>query len=312
MPIQNALTIDVEDYYHVSGFEHDIARGDWGNYPSRIVGNTQRILKLLAKQGVKATFFVLGWVAEYYPDLIREIDAAGHQIGSHSYWHRLVYDQTPEEFREDLCRSRDLLGELTNKPITAYRAPSFSITQKSLWALDILAEEGFAIDSSVFPIHHDRCGIPSAPRNPYLHESSAEPLWEFPASVARIANVNLPISGGGYFRLFPYRVTSALLQRVNTRDRQPFVFYIHPWEIDPDQPRLDVGTRSLRFRHYVNLKSTERKFERLLTRFSFGRLDEVLEKHGISTKVNECVTAQSQNGEVTSSAVELQEATLDC
>jgi len=283
MLIQNALTIDVEDYYHVSGFERDIRREDWGSYPSRVIANTQRMLTLLECHRIKATFFVLGWVADRFPELIREIDAAGHEIGSHSYWHRLVYHLTPDEFRDDLCRARDLLQDTIGKPVTAHRTPSFSITNHTLWALDILVEEGFTVDSSVFPIHHDRCGIPDAPRQPYLHESVNGRLWEFPASVARIAKWNIPISGGGYFRLFPYRFTSGLLRRINNA-QQPFIFYLHPWELDPEQPRLDVSTRSLRFRHYVNLHSTEAKFRRLLTQFSFGRLDEVLSLHVDSTQ----------------------------
>ena len=278
MLIQNALTIDVEDYYHVSGFERDIRREDWHSYPSRVVPNTRRILRLLESHRVKATFFVLGWVADRFPELVREIDAAGHEIGSHSYWHRLTYDQQPAEFRDDLCRSRDLLEDTIGKPVKGYRTPSFSITKHCLWALDILVEEGFTHDSSVFPIHHHRCGIPQASRQPYIHESVHGSLWEFPASVARIAKFNLPISGGGYFRLFPYAVTSGLLRRLN-RAGQPFVFYLHPWELDPEQPRLNVSTRSLRFRHYVNLHTTEAKFRRLLAQFSFGRLDETLTLH---------------------------------
>src|SRR5262245_13748466 len=170
MLIRNALTIDVEDYYHVTGFECHIRREDWGDYPSRVVPNTQRILNLLERHQIKASFFVLGWVADRFPALVREIDAAGHEIGSHSYWHRLVYHLTPNEFRDDLRRSRDLLQETIGKPVTAYRTPSFSITRHCLWAFDILIEEGFTSDSSVFPIYHDRCGIPHAPREPYVHE----------------------------------------------------------------------------------------------------------------------------------------------
>lgn len=279
MTIRNALTIDVEDYYQVSGFERDIPREDWDRYPSRVVDNTQRILKLLAKYDIKATFFVLGWVADRFPDLVSEIDVAGHQIGSHSFWHRLVYHLTPGEFRDDLCRSRDVLQEIINKPVTTYRAPSFSITSQSLWALDILAQEGFLVDLSVFPIHHHRCGIPDAPRFPYLHETKSGSLWEFPTSVARFGRANLPVSGGGYFRLLPYWLSSRLLHRVNTHNEQPFVFYLHPWEIDPQQPRLNVSSRAMRFRHYVNLSTTEEKLGRLLTQFTFSRVDQVLDKY---------------------------------
>jgi polysaccharide deacetylase family protein (PEP-CTERM system associated) len=301
MLIQNALTIDVEDYYHVSGFERNIRREDWGNYPSRVAFNTRRILTLLERHRIKATFFVLGWVADRFPELVRDIDAAGHEIGSHSYWHRLVYHLTPDEFRDDLCRSRDLLQDTIGKPVTSYRTPSFSITARSLWALDILVEEGFTVDSSVFPIRHDRYGIPAAPRQPYVHKSAQGSLWEFPASVARIARLNIPISGGGYFRLFPYRFTSSLLRRINLA-QQPFVFYIHPWELDPEQPRLDVSTRAMRFRHYVNLHSTEAKFRRLLTQFSFGRLDEVLAVHVDSITPWADASLVDDNRSLTSSA----------
>jgi polysaccharide deacetylase family protein (PEP-CTERM system associated) len=257
MTIHNALSIDVEDYYHVSGFERDIRREDWGKFPSRVIQNTRRILNLLRPRGIKATFFVLGWVADHYPGLVREIDEDGHEIGSHSYWHRLVYHLSPQEFRDDLCRSRDVLQDITGKSVNAYRAPSFSITSQTLWALETLAREGFKVDASVFPIYHHRCGIPSAPCHPYVHETESGSLWEFPASVARIAKANLPISGGGYFRLLPYCLTSRLLRHVNYQFKQPFVFYVHPWELDPEQPRMRLSTWAMRFCHYVNLATTE-------------------------------------------------------
>jgi polysaccharide deacetylase family protein (PEP-CTERM system associated) len=282
MTISNALTIDVEDYFQVSGFERDIRREDWGSYQSRVVQNTRRILMLLERHSVRATFFVLGWVAQRFPGLVLEIDRAGHEIGSHSYWHRLVYRLSPDEFRDDLCRSRDVLQELTGKPVTAYRAPSFSITSRSLWALDILVAEGFKVDSSIYPIYHHRCGIPGAPRHPYVHDTSTGNLWEFPASVARIARTNIPISGGGYFRLLPYRLTSRLLKRINSQYMQPFVFYIHPWDLDPDQPRLKVSTRAMRFRHYVNLATAEQKLVRLLADFTFERVDRILDSFATS------------------------------
>ena len=282
MTIRNALTIDVEDYFQVSGFERDISRESWDQYPSRVVQNTRRILSLLGNRDIKATFFVLGWVADRFPELVYEIDEAGHEVGSHSYWHRLVYNLSPEEFREDLRRSREILQSITGKPVTSYRAPSFSITAESLWALDILADEGFKVDASVFPIHHHRCGIPDAPTHPYVHESDTARLWEFPASIARIGKANVPISGGGYFRLLPYSVTSRLLRRINSRLTQPFVFYIHPWEVDPQQPRLKVSTRAMRFCHYVNLSTAEEKLKRLLSDFSFDRIGNIL---------NGCVTA---------------------
>jgi polysaccharide deacetylase family protein (PEP-CTERM system associated) len=223
---------------------------------------------------VLATFFILGWVADRHPRLVREIQRGGHEIGSHSFWHRLIYEQTPEQFRADLRQSRDALESATGQRVTAYRAPSFSITTRSLWALDILAEEGFKVDSSVFPIYHDRYGIPQA--EPRLHRLAAGggSLWEFPPSVARFAGFNVPV-GGGYFRLYPLWWTLLCLRRIR-RSGQPSMLYIHPWEIDPEQPRLAVGTRLSRFRHYVNLASNERKLDSLLKRLRFGRLCDVI------------------------------------
>jgi polysaccharide deacetylase family protein (PEP-CTERM system associated) len=240
------------------------------------VGNTHRILALLERHNVKATFFVLGWVAERHPQLVRDIHQAGHEIGSHGYWHRLIYDQSPEEFRADLCQSRDVLQDIIKEPITAYRAPSFSITKRSLWALDTLAEEGFRVDSSIFPIRHDRYGIPGGKRGIHRIATSAGPLWEAPPSVARIARLNLPISGGGYFRLYPLRMSMRLLAGHNARARHPFMFYVHPWEIDPQQPRLRAGSITSRFRHRVNLGRNERKLDRLLQAFCFARLRDVV------------------------------------
>ncbi len=270
----NAFTVDVEDYYQVSAFERSISRDCWEQFPSRVVTNTQLILRLLAQHQVHGTFFILGWVAEKHPELVREIHQAGHEVASHSYWHRLVYELTPEQFRDDLRRSRDVLQQITAQPVTAYRAPSFSITQRSLWALDILAEEGFTVDSSIFPIYHDRYGIPGA--EPRIHDlaTASGPLREFPPSIVKVGAWNLPVSGGGYFRLYPWPFSRRLLQRVNRQ--QPFMFYVHPWEVDPHQPRLAVGGRLSRFRHYVNLTATARKLDRLLRTFRFGRMCDVL------------------------------------
>jgi polysaccharide deacetylase family protein (PEP-CTERM system associated) len=278
----NALTVDVEDYFQVSGFERHIRREEWLSYSSRVVANTQRMLAILDRHNVKATFFVLGWVAERFPGLIRDIDAAGHETGSHSYWHRLVYEQSAAQFRDDLRRSQGAIEQAIGKRAAAYRAPSFSITRRSLWALDILVEEGFTVDSSVFPIRHDRYGIAAARREPHVIDTPAGSIVEFPPSVARWGKVNIPISGGGYFRLAPYRVTAGLLARLNARTQRPFMFYIHPWEIDPDQPRLPAGSLQSRFRHYVNLSSTAAKLERLLARFSFGTISESLRQYAES------------------------------
>ena len=277
MAMRNALTIDVEDYYQVSNFEKSIRREDWPNYPSRVESSTRRILRILDRENVRATFFVLGYVAERHPDLVREIGRSGHEVGSHGFWHSLVFQQTPEAFRQDLRRSRNVLEEILGRSISAYRAPSFSINARTTWALEILVEEGFTVDSSVLPVHPKRDGIPNGGRRPYLQKISTGPIWECPIAVGRVRDgMCCPISGGGYFRLFPYGLTKRLLKRVNEKHSLPFVFYTHPWEFDPDQPRLKAGSRQKRFRHYVNLRTTEAKFERLLREFSFGRLDEVL------------------------------------
>jgi len=276
MELLNALTVDVEDYFQVTAFEKHIDRDEWPNYGDRIVANTHRILRLLESHEVKGTFFVLGWVAERFPELVRDIHASGHEIGSHSYWHRLIYEQTPQQFREDLRRSRDVLEDATGEAVTAHRAPSFSITERSLWALKILAEEGFLVDSSIFPTRHDRYGIPDAEPRIHRIETSSGPLWEFPPTVFQFARWNLPVGGGGYFRLYPLPVTVRALARINRTTHQPFMFYMHPWEIDPGQPRIRAASRLSRFRHYVNLSRTERKLDGLLRRFRFGRLCDVL------------------------------------
>ena len=282
MDLLNAFTVDVEDYFQVSAFENDIARDQWDQYESRVVANTHRILDLLARHDVKATFFVLGWIADRFPQLVRDIHDAGHEIGSHGYEHRLIYHQTPDQFRDDLQRSLGAIGDACGAPIATYRAPSFSITKKSLWALDILVEEGLLIDSSIFPTHHDRYGIPNAKAEIHRRETSAGPIWEFPPSVRRLGRWNFPVGGGGYFRLYPKALTSRWLRGINHTANRPFMFYVHPWEVDPKQPRLPAGTRATRFRHRVNLASTERKLDRLLQTFRFGPLGEVI-RHAAQT-----------------------------
>jgi polysaccharide deacetylase family protein (PEP-CTERM system associated) len=265
----NAFTVDVEDYFQVSGFEAIIQRSAWRGFESRVIANTLRLLDLMDRHGVQGTFFILGWVADHYPGLVREIHERGHEIGSHSYWHRLVYEQTADEFRDDLCRSRNVIEDIIGVPVTAYRAPSFSITQRSMWALEILVEEGFTMDSSVVPIHHDRYGIPGAKRGPHMLKTPSGSILEFPPSVARFAGLNLPVGGGGYFRLFPIAWTIYWLGRLGYL---PIMFYVHPWEIDPDQPRLHVGSPMSRFRHYVHLATTEHKLDQLLNHFAFGSM----------------------------------------
>ena len=272
--VLNALTIDVEDYFHVSGFDHCVSRSQWDDFPLRVGENTHRLLDLLAAAGVRGTFFVLGWVAERRPDLVKDVRAAGHEIGSHGYWHRLIYDQTPDAFRADLRRGRDVLQDILGKAVTAYRAPSFSITRRSLWALDVLVEEGFLLDSSIYPTRHDRYGIPGAPLAPHRVHRRAGTLWEFPPPVYRCLGYPMPVGGGGWFRLYPYGLTRRCLRAVN-RTGRPFAAYLHPWEIDPEQPRLPAG-RFASFRHYVNLRRTEARLTRMLRDFRFGTLSESL------------------------------------
>ena len=280
-PMLNAFTVDVEDYFQVSAFESSVARERWPEFESRVVANTLRIADLLEETHVHGTFFILGWVAERFPDLVRELHSRGHEIGSHSYWHRLIYSQSPEEFREDLKRSRDVLQDLLGIPIRAYRAPSFSITERSRWALAELSKAGFKTDSSIYPIKHDRYGMPGA--NTRIHTITTEhgDISEMPMTVRKVAGVSVPVSGGGYFRLYPQKFTSKLLKRVN-RSGEPFVFYIHPWELDAGQPRLKAGTAISRWRHYLNLESTESKLRHILQEFEFGPLSKVIaESQGI-------------------------------
>lgn len=272
----NAFTVDVEDYFQVTAFEKHVRREQWGEFESRVVLNTHRILQLLDRHRVKATFFVLGWVARRYPQLVREIHGCGHEIGSHSYWHRLIYRLSPEQFRDDLRQSRDALEDVIGQRVLAYRAPSFSITRHSRWAWEILVEEGFRVDSSVFPTYHPCYGIPNAEPGVHQIRTSAGFLWEFPLSVARFARLNIPVSGGGYFRAYPARLTVRLLSALNGKHHRPFIFYIHPWELDPNQPRIRAGSRLSRAKHYLNLASTEKKLEVVLERFRFGRLGEVI------------------------------------
>lgn len=276
-PLLNAMTIDVEDYFHVSAFAPYIDPMCWGEFDCRAPDNTRRLLDILDERGVRATFFILGWVADRHPGLVQEIHARGHEVGSHSFSHQLVYQLTPQAFREDLRRANRTLEDIIQQPVVSYRAPSFSITQRSRWALEILVEEGIQFDSSVFPIVHDRYGIPGAPRDIHWITTPSGGLWEFPPSVARVTGWNLPVSGGGYFRLYPFAMTAKLLARINATENRPFMFYLHPWEIDPGQPRLAHGSRFSQWRHYVNLDRTEHKLQQLLRQFSFDAMRRIIE-----------------------------------
>jgi polysaccharide deacetylase family protein (PEP-CTERM system associated) len=250
-----------------------VDRASWGKYPARVVGNTATILDLVAEAGVRGTFFVLGWVADRHPYLVRTIQRAGHEIACHGYWHRLIYQQTPAEFRADLRRARAVLEDITGTAVNAYRAPSFSITRRSLWALDILIEEGFRIDCSIYPTLHDRYGLADAPWWPHTIVRPAGEILEFPLPVYRRLGFPVPVGGGGYLRLFPYAFTRHALRTINRQGR-PFAVYVHPWEVDSEQPRLVRGPFRA-FRHYVNLRKTEARLRQLLRDFSFGTLGQV-------------------------------------
>jgi polysaccharide deacetylase family protein (PEP-CTERM system associated) len=279
--IVNAFTVDVEDYFQVAALAPAIERASWPQRESRVERNTGVLLDLLAERGIRGTFFVLGWIAERHPLLIKRIAAAGHEIACHGYSHQLIYEQTPDDFREETARSKDMLEQLSGAPVTGYRAASFSITRRSLWALDLLIDLGFKYDSSIFPIRHDRYGIPGAdPRPAALTAPSGRTLVEFPMSAASYLGLRIPVSGGGYFRLLPYFVTRTGLRQINGRFGRPFAFYLHPWEIDPDQPRVRVGWLS-RFRHYTNLDRCESRLRRLLHEFRFGTMREALQAVGL-------------------------------
>lgn len=279
MSIKNALTVDVEDYFQVSAFAESIDQKDWDNHPLRVENNTRKILDMFDEAGQKATFFVLGWVAERQKDLVLEIANRGHEVACHGYSHQLIYNQTIDVFREETVRAKAILEDIIQKPVLGYRAASYSITEKSKWALDVLAESGFVYDSSIFPVRHDRYGMPDTPEHPYKLETPAgHSIIEFPLSTAKIINYRLPIAGGGYFRLYPYWLSKMGLSQIN-RQKKPFIFYLHPWEVDPDQPRIDASWFS-RFRHYNNLDKCENRLKNLLEDFQFGTTWDVLDSLG--------------------------------
>ncbi|TWT81168.1 Peptidoglycan deacetylase [Planctomycetes bacterium CA13] len=274
--IPNAISVDVEDYFQVSAFSERVCRSTWDKLECRVEANTDKLLSIFDEHEVRGTFFILGWIAERYPKLVERIAAAGHELASHGYWHQLVYDLTPEEFAKDIADSKEAIADASGVVVTAYRAPSFSITEKSLWALDILAEHGFDTDSSIFPISgHDRYGMAGAKKE--IHEIQTEhgPIREFPPSAWSTGRVHVPI-GGGYFRLFPLRLTSQAIKAVR-REGRPAMFYIHPWEVDSEQPRMDKIGRKSKFRHYVGLKHTEDRLRRLCKAHSFDRLEAVVQ-----------------------------------
>ena len=270
--LMNALTVDVEDYFQVSALAPQIDRSTWEGRECRVERNVDRLLSLFSDRGAHATFFALGWIAERYPHLVRQIVAAGHEIASHGYGHLRCTDQSRGDFRDDVRRAKDLLEDLAGQRVLGYRAPSFSIGAGNQWAFDVLLEAGYRYSSSVYPVRHDHYGMPDAPRFAY----DARPgLREIPITTTRLLGRNLPAGGGGYFRLAPYRLSRWALRRVNTIDQRPVIFYLHPWEIDPGQPRIPGTSLKTRFRHYVNLHKTESRLGHLLRDFRWGRVDEV-------------------------------------
>lgn len=266
--MKNGLSFDIEDWFQVENLRSAVPRNQWEKKEFRVEANTNSILEILEENDIKATFFVLGWVAEKCPGLIKEIGGVGHEIASHGFSHELVYNMSREEFRDDIKRSKEFLESIAGQEVIGYRAPSFSITKESLWALDILKEEGIKYDSSIFPVsYHDRYGFPEAGVDPFVWPNG---LLEIPLAVIRVSKLSLPVAGGGYFRLFPYCYFRYLLRRINKQGRK-FTFYLHPWELDPGQPRMKVPLK-YSFRHYVNLDKTERRLRRLIKEFSFDRI----------------------------------------
>jgi len=276
-PIRNAMSIDVEDYFQVSAFAPHIARASWPDMDCRVERNIDLILGLLEQRQIQATFFTLGWIAERYPEMVRRIVAQGHELASHGYGHLRASDQSEAEFREDVVRSKALLEDIGGQRVRGYRAPSFSIGKDNLWALDVLKQTGHEYSSSIYPIRHDHYGLPDAPRFPFYPRGD-QGVLEVPLTTIRLMDRNLPAGGGGYFRFFPYAVSRRFLQRVNQIDRQPGIFYFHPWELDPDQPRQQGISMKTRFRHYVNLGRMEQRLKLLMRDFEWGRMDSIFLK----------------------------------
>ncbi|RSZ59593.1 DUF3473 domain-containing protein [Massilia atriviolacea] len=273
-PIRNAMTIDVEDYFQVSAFAPIIARASWPSRECRVEANIERILAILAAGGVHATFFTLGWIAERYPDMVRRIVAGGHELASHGYGHLRASDQTRAEFADDVGRSKALLEDIGGQRVLGYRAPSFSIGTANLWALDVLHEAGYRYSSSIYPIAHDHYGMPDAPRFAFF-PNGPDGLLEVPITTAMLGRRKLPAGGGGYFRLLPYSLSRWMMRRVNSEDGQPAIFYFHPWELDPGQPRPGGASLKTRFRHYVNLQRMEGRIKLLTRDFAWDRMDRI-------------------------------------
>src|ERR1700730_5119420 len=270
------LSVDVEDYFMVEAFANSIRREDWDKWPSRVVASTHRTLELFDRHNVKATFFFVGWVAEKFPELVREVYSRGHELACHSYWHRTVYSLTPEQFRSDTRAAVRAIKDAAGVRVCGYRAPSWSITRDCIWALDILGEERFSYDSSIYPIHHDLYGVPNAQRFPHTHTcASGQTLQEFPPATLRIFGQNFPGAGGGYLRIFPLAYTHWIFRRFEGAYRERVVVYLHPWELDPDQPRVRDTLRS-RLRHYTNIRGMETRLDSILSSYQFGPFEEAI------------------------------------
>ena len=272
--ITGAMTVDVEDYFQVAAFADKVQRHEWDSYTCRVERNVDRILGIFADNDVKATFFTLGWVAERYPGVVRQIVDGGHELASHGYEHVKIHTQSPADFRQDIRKTKAILEDIGGQQVRGYRAASFSIDARCLWAFDILAEEGHAYSSSVYPIKHDHYGMPEASRFTF-RPSDRHDLVEVPITTLNLFNRNLPSGGGGYFRLLPYAVSRWALRRISQQDKRPAIFYFHPWEVDPDQPRFEDAPFRSRFRHYVNLSLMEKRLRSLVKDFRWDRMDNV-------------------------------------
>jgi polysaccharide deacetylase family protein (PEP-CTERM system associated) len=272
----HVLSVDVEDYFQVEAFAGSVDRKEWHRWPSRVVANTHRVLDLFDQHHAKGTFFFVGWVAERFPHLVREVQSRGHELACHSYWHRTVYSLTPHEFREDTRQAKQAIEDAAGTPIAGYRAPSWSITKSCLWALDILAEEGFTYDSSIYPIRHDLYGVPGAQRFPYTHDcAKGLKLREYPPATLRFLGANFPAAGGGYLRIFPSAFTELAFRTFEKQYGERVVVYLHPWELDPEQPRINAPAKS-RLRHYTNLKHMHAKLNTVLQRRKFQPFKDVM------------------------------------
>lgn len=288
----NALTVDVEEYFHPNAMDATVPPEQWDALPHRVERNTHHVLDVLDEHGVRATFFVLGWVAERWPGLVKEIARRRHEVASHGYAHRLAYTLGPGPFRADVRRGMRLLEDCLGVPVAGFRAASYSIVASTPWALDILVEEGFRYDSSIFPVHHDLYGMPEFNRFPVHVRCAAGRILEIPPSTVRLFNRNWPVAGGGYLRIFPYWFTRWAIRRIHRRDHQPAMVYVHPWEFDSEQPRLRAGTRT-RFRQYTNLRATEPRVRRLLRDFAFAPISEVF----VSGRSGSCGADRARAGD---------------